>query len=119
MSNLGNATTLTAMEEWDLTKDLPAVDQNLGLEGITFISDDFLLSKKFVDEVHGKVYDPNDYPGHGNGLFFVGLEGMVKSLLECLNVETIYYNPSAMQMNICCRKWIHLWLCTNAKRRVS
>ena len=63
------------------------MDKNLGLEGITFISDAFLLSKKFVDEVHGKVYDPNDYPDHGSGLFFVGLEGF----LEMLVVSTFEY----------------------------
>ena len=33
------------MEEWDLTNDLPAVDQNLGLEGIIFISDAILVEE--------------------------------------------------------------------------
>eukprot|EP01036_Dinobryon_divergens_P025139 gene25139-33659_t len=91
-SSEGNATILTAMEEWDLTKDLPAMDPNLGLEGITFILDDFLLSKKFVDEVHGKVYDPNDYPGHGNGLFFVGLEGNGFIYGYALMPNGVYHN---------------------------
>ena len=51
------------------------MDANLGLEGIVFIPDTFLLSKRFYDDSRGKLYDPNDYPDHGNGLFFLGLEG--------------------------------------------
>ena len=74
------------MEEWDLTNDLPNVDQNLGLEGIIFISDAILVEKNFRDTEHGKLYNPSDYPGHGNGLFFVGLEGSVGVSLSFLNV---------------------------------
>lgn len=72
-------TTLTATHEWNLTADLPAVGANLGLEGITWVPDTYLTSRGFVDESKSRVYNPADYPNHGTGLFFVGVEatGMV------------------------------------------
>jgi hypothetical protein len=69
------SSVLTALEEWDLTSDLPKVDANTGFEGITWVPDSFLTSKRFYDQMHGKIYNPTDYPGHGNGVFFLGLEG--------------------------------------------
>jgi uncharacterized protein (TIGR03437 family) len=71
--------TLTATHEWNLTADLPVVGANLGIEGITWIPDTFLVSKGFFDEAKGHVYNPAEYANHGSGLFFVGLEanGMV------------------------------------------
>lgn len=57
---------LTATAEWDLTAALPAVGANLGLEGITWVPDPYLANLQ--------GYDPADYPGHGGGLFFVGVE---------------------------------------------
>jgi uncharacterized protein (TIGR03437 family) len=71
--------TLTATHEWNLTADLPVVGANLGIEGITWIPDTFLVSKGFFDEGKGHVYNPAEYANHGSGLFFVGLEanGMV------------------------------------------
>src|SRR6185369_3637211 len=38
------------------------------------IPDAFLISRGFVDQTKGLVYNPADYPNHGTGLFFVGLE---------------------------------------------
>jgi len=69
------ASELTATTEWDLTKDLPAVGSNLGLEAISWIPDSLLVSKGLLDQSTGKAYDPASYAGHGSGLFFVGLEG--------------------------------------------
>ena len=66
--------TLTATNEWNLTADLPVVGANLGLEGITWIPDSFLTSKGFMDESKKHAYNPSEYPNHGTGLFFVGLE---------------------------------------------
>jgi hypothetical protein len=66
--------TLTATNEWNLTSDLPVVGPNLGLEGITWIPDTFLVSKGFIDESKGRAYNPADYRNHGTGIFFVGLE---------------------------------------------
>ena len=66
--------TLTATHEWNLTADLPATGANLGLEAITWIPDTFLVSKGFFDEAKNRIYNPADYPSHGTGIFFVGLE---------------------------------------------
>jgi len=65
---------LTATHEWNLNADLPAVGPNLGLEGITWIPDSFLVARSFFDETAGHPYVPAQYPNHGTGLFFVGVE---------------------------------------------
>jgi hypothetical protein len=70
----GAGATLEATREWDLTADLPAVGPNLGMEAITWIPDTFLVSRGFFDESKGHAYLPAEYPNHGDGLFFVGLE---------------------------------------------
>ncbi|MFM7534557.1 MAG: lamin tail domain-containing protein [Acidimicrobiales bacterium] len=71
-----SGTTLTATNEWNLTADLPATGANLGLEAITWIPDSYLTKAPgFYDQAKSKTYDPADYPGHGTGLFFVGVEG--------------------------------------------
>lgn len=71
--------TLMATHEWNLTSDLPTVGPNLGMEGITWVPDSFLTSRGFFDESKNHAYNPAEYPRHGTGLFFVGLEadGMV------------------------------------------
>jgi len=71
----GSGTALTATNEWNLTSDLPSVGPNLGLEGIAWIDDSYLTANHFIDEAKGSTYSPADYPDHGTGLFFVGLEG--------------------------------------------
>ncbi len=65
---------LVATHEWNLTANLPATGANLGLEAITWIPDTALVAQQFFDESRSTVYDPATYPGHGTGLFFVGLE---------------------------------------------
>ncbi len=65
---------LTASREWNLTSDLPVTGANTGLEGVTWIPDSHLVAKSFRDERLAKNYDPMDYPGHGTGLFIVGVE---------------------------------------------
>ncbi|MGO4592504.1 lamin tail domain-containing protein [Leifsonia sp. 2TAF2] len=67
-------TSLTAAADWNLTPDLPVVGPNLGLEAVTWVPDAYLTSHGFVDQKTGHVYDPATYPGHGDGLFFAGLE---------------------------------------------
>lgn len=66
--------SLNATAEWNLTSDLPAVEANSGLEGITWVPDAFLTAHGFRDEHTGAPYDPAVYPGHGSGLVFAGLE---------------------------------------------
>lgn len=70
----GAATTLNATREWNLTPDLPVVGFNQGAESVTWVPDTYLVGSGFVDDTTGQPYDPADYPGHGNGLFFIGLE---------------------------------------------
>jgi hypothetical protein len=72
-------TSLTATHEWNLTKDLPPAGANLGLEGVAWVPDSFLVTNGFFDEAANAAYDPSRYPNHGTGLFFVGLEnnGMI------------------------------------------
>ncbi len=70
-----SGTSLTAVRDWNLTAELPSTGANAGLEGITWIPDSFLTSLGFYDWGLGKAYDPVDYPDHGTGLFFVGVEG--------------------------------------------
>ncbi len=64
---------LVASAEWDITGLLPAVGANLGAEAIEWVSDGILAGALFDDRT-GAVYDPADYPGHGDGLFFVAVE---------------------------------------------
>ncbi|MGI5180839.1 lamin tail domain-containing protein [Dactylosporangium sp. CA-152071] len=64
----------TANAEWNLTADLPAVAANSGLEAITWVPDAYLTAHGFADQRTGAAYDPAVYPGHGDGLFLVGLE---------------------------------------------
>lgn len=71
----GPATTLAATDEWDLADDLPGLGANSGPEGVTWIPDAFLTAHRFVDARTGRAYRPSDYPGHGGGLFLVGVEG--------------------------------------------
>ena len=67
-------TSLTATHDWNLTADLPATGANLGAEAIAWIPDTFLTASKFFDNAKGHTYNPAEYPNHGSGLFFVGLE---------------------------------------------
>ncbi len=74
-------TTIAPVQQWDLTSEfVPSViaatgdDANLGFEGVTFVPDSYLTAHGFHDQTMNKVYDPADYPSHGSGLFFLGLE---------------------------------------------
>src|SRR5690606_4690149 len=74
----GTGTELVATHEWNLAADLTStvgtIGANSGLEGITWVPDAVLTARGFVDESTGLAYDPADYPKHGTGVFFVGLE---------------------------------------------
>ncbi|MFC9692030.1 hypothetical protein ACFTSF_25995 [Kribbella sp. NPDC056951] len=73
------AKSVNAVAEWDLTSDLPEVEDNSGLEAISWVPDSFLTAKGFRDERTSAAYKPSSYANHGTGLYFVGLEdnGMV------------------------------------------
>ena len=80
----GAGATLTATREWNVTALLPQAGANAGLEGITWVPDTFLTAKGFVDDAK-KAYAPGDYPEHGSGLFFVGVEETGKIYALALN----------------------------------
>jgi hypothetical protein len=84
----GTATSITATNDWNLTADLPVVGANLGLEGITWIPDTYLVAQGFFDETAGHTYVPAEYADHGSGLFFVGLEGNGNVYVYALNHAT-------------------------------
>ncbi|MEC3975917.1 lamin tail domain-containing protein [Amycolatopsis sp. H20-H5] len=69
-----SASSLNATAEWNLTADLPSVEANSGLEGVSWVPDSFLTAHGFRDEHTGAAYDPATYAGHGTGLYFAGLE---------------------------------------------
>lgn len=69
------SSSMNATDEWDLNPLLPALGANLGLEGVTFVPDSFLVGAGFVDESTGAAYDPSGYPAHGSGLYVVAVEG--------------------------------------------
>lgn len=87
--------TLTATHEWDLTADLPVSGANLGAEGITWIPDSFLTSKNFFDEAKNRAYNPADYPNHGTGIFFIGLESNGNIYAYALNLAGTTYTRVA------------------------
>lgn len=64
---------LIAQQEWNLTALLPAVGANLGMEAVQWVPDTALDGELF-DTNTGAAYDPTDYAGHGDGLFFVAVE---------------------------------------------
>jgi hypothetical protein len=78
-------TTLTATHEWDLTSLLPAVEANSGLEAISWLPDDYLIERGFFDEAKQASYGPPNYPGHGSGLFVVGVEQTGKLYVVALD----------------------------------
>jgi hypothetical protein len=84
----GDATSLSAAEDWDLTGDLPGLGANAGPEAITWVPDDLLVAKGFFDETAAAPYDPADYPGHGRGLFFLGIEQDGRVIAYALNRTT-------------------------------
>lgn len=67
--------SLSATHEWNVTSALPAVGANQGIEAITWVPDGYLTERAFFDEAAGQAYDPGSYAAHGDGLFFVGVEG--------------------------------------------
>jgi hypothetical protein len=68
------ATSLSATREWNLSADLPGLGANAGLEAVAWIPDSLLVAKGLVDDSTGAAYNPATHPGHGGGLFFVGVE---------------------------------------------
>jgi hypothetical protein len=76
-----STTSLNATHEWDLTAAFAGlnIQINRGLEAISWVPDSYLTSRHFYDEHSRTSYNPANYPQHGTGLFFVGMEqtGMI------------------------------------------
>lgn len=83
----GVGTTLVAEQEWALAADFPGLGANAGLEGITWVPDAWLVERGFVDEATGAAYAPAAYPGHGDGLFVVGVEGTASAYAYALSTD--------------------------------
>lgn len=73
-------TTLTPLHQWDMTSQFPQLDTgdkddaNLGFEGVAYVPDSWLTGNGWVDPLTHAAYNPANYPKHGTGLFFAGLE---------------------------------------------
>ncbi|SNS51285.1 lamin tail domain-containing protein [Actinoplanes regularis] len=72
--------TLTPLRQWDMTSQFPQLntgdkdDANLGFEGVAYVPDSWLTAGGWIDPLTGAAYNPANYPLHGSGLFFAGLE---------------------------------------------
>ena len=87
-------TSLNATNDWNLTADLPGLGANLGLEGIAWVPDSYLTGKGFKTS-GGTAYNPTDYPNHGTGLFFVGVENDGKVYAYALDLTGNSYTRVA------------------------
>lgn len=65
---------IPAKMEWDITKLLPDVTANTGIEAVEWVSNDHVAGKLF-DQKLNKPFAPSDYKGQwANGVFFTALE---------------------------------------------
>lgn len=74
------SSTLSPLRQWDMTSQFPQLntgskdDANLGFEGVGYVPDSWLTTNGWVDPLTGNRYNPANYPLHGSGLYFAGLE---------------------------------------------
>jgi len=78
---------LTATNDWNLTADLPGLGANYSLEAIAWVPDSYLTAKGLKKD-NATAYNPADYPNHGSGLFFVGVEQTGQVIGYALNHVT-------------------------------
>ena len=65
--------TISAVDQFSLAADLPGLGANAGPEAVAWVPDSYLTAKGFKKD-GGATYNPADFPAHGTGLFFVGVE---------------------------------------------
>ena len=82
----GAGGALNATNVWDLT-DITGLGANFGPEAVAWVPDSYLTGKGFK-KTGGTAYNPADYPNHGTGLFFVGLEQTGEVIGYALNHST-------------------------------
>jgi hypothetical protein len=106
---------LLATHEWDLGQELGPLDgntqanpetgldpnnpgdANLGLEGVAFVPDSYLVKAGFVDQSTGKAYDPADYPKHvEGGVFFAALEKTGKLYAYVFNSDNTFHRVATV-----------------------
>lgn len=92
----GSASTLEAVDEWNLAPDFPGLGANSGAEGVTFVPDSFLTKGGFVDQSTGAAYAPATYSGHGDGLFFVGIEGTASVYAYALMPNGVFHRVATI-----------------------
>ena len=119
----GASASLDATKDFNLTADIPALDANAGLEAIAWVPDSLLVSKGFIDESTGVAYDPADYPNHGTGIFFVGVEQNGQIIGYALDLTNGLFNrvttiasgfPTIVDLSYT-RESTHLWaVCDNS-----
>jgi lamin tail-like protein len=83
----GAGGALNATNDWNLTADLPGLGANEGPEAVAWVPDSYLTSKGFKKD-GGATYNPADFPNHGSGLFFVGIEQTGEIIGYALNHAT-------------------------------
>ena len=83
----GAGGALNATNDWNLTADLPGLGANEGPEAVAWVPDSYLTSKGFKKD-GGATYNPADFPNHGTGLFFVGIEQTGEIIGYALNHAT-------------------------------
>jgi hypothetical protein len=76
---LSTATSLSPIHEYAVSPQyfpglLTTGDANLGFEGVGFVPDSWLVQNGWVNPLTNARYHPENYPLHGTGLFFAGLE---------------------------------------------
>lgn len=85
--------TLTPLHQWDMTSQFPQLDTgskddaNLGFEGVAYVPDSWLTANGWTDLKTGAAYNPANYPDHGSGLFFAGLEDDGRLYVYALNTD--------------------------------
>jgi len=115
----GAGGSLTATNDWNLSADLPGLDKNEGLEAIAWVPDSYLTAKGFKT-LAATAYNPADYPNHGTGLFFVGVEqdGAIvayalnhanNTFTRVANVTNVFpsvmdlaFDPAVQQLRVVC-----------------
>ena len=71
---LNQGSKVNASRQWDITKQLPDVGANLGIETIEWVSFED-VDGKLWDDSKNAPFNSNDYPNSASeGIFFVGLE---------------------------------------------
>jgi hypothetical protein len=90
---------LVATNDWNLSADLPGLAANGSLEAIAWVPDSYLTARGFRTS-GGTAYVPGNYPNHGTGLFFVGVEQDGQIIAYALDQTSNSYTRVATVTNV-------------------